>query len=103
MADRVNVADDGRGRLYGWSSARLVEPVSSVAGVPVVGGSLGAVRRDRPGAYAALIGTTARENHAMGGLTEVQTQNHNFPMIRTLEALGGQYARAEYALHAWLG
>lgn len=103
MADRVTVADDGQGGLYGWSSVKLVEPVSSIGGVPLFGGSLGAVRRDRPGAYAALIGATARDNHAAGALTEAQTQNHNFPMVRTLEAVGAQYARAEYALHAWLG
>lgn len=103
MADRVYVADDGHGGLHGWSSVRLVEPASSMGGVRLFAGSLGAVRRDRPGAYAELIGTAARDNHAAGALTEAQTQSHNFSMIRVLEAVGAQYARAEYTLHAWLG
>jgi hypothetical protein len=103
MADRVTVADDGHGGLYGWSSVKLVQPVSSIGGIQLFGGSLGAVRPDRPGAYGAMIGAIARDNHAAGALTEAPTQNHNFPMIRTLEAVGAQYARAEYALHAWLG
>jgi hypothetical protein len=102
MADRVYVADDGRGGLHGWASVRLVEPLSSIAGVQIFGGSLGAVRLDRPGAYAALIGTAARENHATGALTEAQTQSHNFAMIRVLEAVGARYARADYTFHAWL-
>jgi hypothetical protein len=102
MADRVYVADDGRGGLHGWASVRLVEPVSSLAGVKVFAGSLGAVRLDRPGAYAALIGTAARENHAAGALTEAQTQSHNFAMIRVLEAVGARYTRADYTFHAWL-
>ncbi|MFN2447588.1 MAG: N-acetyltransferase family protein [Vicinamibacterales bacterium] len=103
MADRVYVADDGHGGLHGWSSVRLVEPVSTIGEVSVFAGSLGAVRPDRPGGYAALIGAAARDNHAAGALTEAQTQNHNFAMIRVLEAVGAQYARAEYTFHAWLG
>ena len=47
-----------RGRR--WPSAWLPgvprrEPVSSVGGVPVFGGGLGACRADAPGAYAGLI------------------------------------------------
>jgi hypothetical protein len=30
------------------------------------------------------------------------TQNSNFAMVRVLEAVGAQYARAEYTFHAWL-
>ena len=46
--------------------------------------------------------TIASENHAVGVLTEAQTQNGNFPMIRVLESVGAQYVRAEYTFHAWL-
>lgn len=103
MADRVYVADDGRGGLRGWASVRRVEPLSSMSGKVVFAGSLGACRSDHPGAYASLIGTAARDNHAVGALTEAQTQNHNFAMIRVLEAVGAEHVRAEYTFHAWLG
>jgi hypothetical protein len=103
MADRIYVADNGKGGLWGWSSVRLVEPVSSIGGIPVIAGSLGACRLDRPGAYGGLIGMAARDTHAAGAVNEVPTQNHNFTMVRLLEALSGEYARAEYTFHAWLG
>jgi hypothetical protein len=102
MADRVYVADGGGGRLYGWASVKRVEPASTSGGAVIIAGSLGATRPDHPGAYAALIATAARDNHAQGALTEAQTQNFNFPMIRVLEAVGATYARAEYTFHAWL-
>lgn len=103
MADRILVADGGQGQLYGWASVKRAEPVSSVGGAIVSSGSLGACRPDRLGAYAGLIGTIAAENHAAGILTEAQTQNSNFAMVRVLEAVGAQYARAEYTFHRWLG
>jgi hypothetical protein len=102
MADRIYVSDDGRGRLIGWASVKQAEPVSSVGGAVISSGSLGACRPDRPGAYAALIGTAAIDNHAAGALTEATTQNSNFPMVRVLEAVGAHYARADYTFHAWL-
>jgi hypothetical protein len=102
MADRVYVADAGDGRLYGWASVKRVEPASTAGGAVIFAGSLGATRPDQPGAYAALIATAARDNHAQGALTEAPTQNFNFPMIRVLEAVGAAYARAEYTFHAWL-
>ena len=103
MADRIFVAADGRGRLHGWASVRKVEPVSSRSGTRIWAGSLGACRRDRPGAYAGLIRAAAAENHAAGALTEAQTQNYNFPTVRVYEAVGAQYVRADYTFHAWLG
>jgi hypothetical protein len=102
MADRIYVSDGGHGRLIGWASVKRAEPVSSVGGVVVSSGSLGACRPDRPGAYAALIGTAAIDNHAAGALTEASTQNSNFAMIRVLEAVGAQFARADYTFHAWI-
>ena len=102
MADRIDVAEDGQGRLIGWASVRRAEPVSTVGGAIVSSGSLGASRPDRLGAYAALIGRAAIDNHAAGVLTEASTQNSNFPMVRVLEAVGAQYARADYTFHAWL-
>jgi hypothetical protein len=102
MADRIDVAEDGQGRLIAWASVRRAEPVSTVGGAIISTGSLGASRPDRLGAYAALIGTAAIDNHAAGILTEASTQNSNFPMVRVLEAVGAQYARADYTFHAWL-
>lgn len=102
MADRIYVSDDGTGRLIGWASVKRAEPVSSIGKVAVSSGSLGACRPDRPGAYAALIGTTAIDNRAAGALTEASTQNWNFPMVRVLEAVGAQYARGDYTFHAWI-
>ena len=41
--------------------------------------------------------------HAAGAVSECQTQNYNFAVIRVYEAAGFHYVRAEYTLHAWLG
>ena len=76
--------------------------MSTVTGRVISVGSLGACRADTPGAYASLICAAAGENHAAGVLTEAMTQNSNFAMVRVLEAVGAQYARAEYTFHAWL-
>jgi len=103
MADRIFVAEQSGGRLIGWASVKRAEPVSSVGGAPISVGSLGACRPDSAGAYAGLICAAAVENHAAGVLTEAMTQNSNFAMVRVLEAVGAQYARAEYTFHAWLG
>jgi RimJ/RimL family protein N-acetyltransferase len=102
MADRVVVADDGAGGLHGWASARRVEPSSTVGGIGLWAGSLGACRRDRPGAYAGLIRAIAMENYQAGEVTETQTQNHNIATIRVYDAVGARYVRADYTFHAWL-
>jgi hypothetical protein len=103
MADRVVVAEDGKGGLHGWASTRRVEPASSIGGVPLWAGSLGACRRDKPGAYAGLIRALAAENHANGHVTETQTQNHNIATVRIYDAVGARYVRSDYTFHAWLG
>jgi L-amino acid N-acyltransferase YncA len=103
MADRLVVADDGQGELHGWASTRRVEPASSVGRLTLWAGSLGACRRDRPGAYAGLIRALAFENYEAGEVTETQTQNHNVPTVRIYNAVGAQYVRADYTFHAWLG
>ena len=102
MADRVYVSEQHGGRLLGWTSVKVGEPVSSVGGAPLSVGSLGACRSDVAGAYAGLICAAAVDNHKAGVLTEAMTQNSNFAMVRVLEAVGAQYARAEYTFHAWL-
>lgn len=102
MADRIVVADDGRGGIHGWASTRRVEPVSSAGGIAVFAGSLGACRPERPGAYAGLIRALAWENYQAGAVTETQTQNHNVATVRIYEAVGAQYVRADYTFHAWL-
>jgi hypothetical protein len=103
MADRVVVADNGQGGIHGWASTRRVEPASSVGGITLWAGSLGACRRETPGAYAGLIRTLAADNHAAGEVTETQTQNHNIATVRIYDAVGARYVRADYTFHAWLG
>lgn len=103
MADRVVVADDGQGSIHGWASTRRVEPASTVGGIRLWAGSLGACRRNRPGAYAGLIRALALANYQAGEVTETQTQNHNIATVRVYNAVGAQYVRAEYTFHAWLG
>ncbi len=103
MADRVVVADNGHGGIHGWASTRRVEPASTVGGVKLWAGSLGACRHDKPGAYAGLIRSLAAVNHAAGEVTETQTQNHNVATVRVYEAVGARYVRADYTFHAWLG
>ncbi len=88
--------------VSGYLAYRRREPVSSVA-TPVFGGGLGACRRDSPGAYTGLIQDGSRRAHAAGAVSECQTQNYNFSVIRVYEAAGFHYVRAEYTLHAWLG
>ena len=103
MADRVVVADDGAGGIHGWASTRRVEPASTVGGVALWAGSLGACRRARPGAYAGLIRALAMENFEAGAVTETQTQNHNIATVRIYGAVGARYVRGDYTFHAWLG
>lgn len=103
MADRVVVSDDGRGGIHGWASTRRVEPASSVGGTTLWAGSLGACRRDTPGAYAGLIRALALANFEAGEVTETQTQNHNVSTVRIYEAVGAKYVRGDYTFHAWLG
>jgi hypothetical protein len=103
MADRIVVADDGAGGIHGWASTRRVEPASSAGGVALWAGSLGACRRDRPGAYAGLIRALAMENFEAGAVTETQTQNHNIATVRIYDAVGARYVRGDYTFHAWLG
>lgn len=103
MADMVLVSEGTDGRLLGFLAFRRREPVSSVGGVPVFGGGLGACRVDAPGAYAGLIRAGTVWAHEHEGVAECQTQNHNFPVIRIYETVGAHYVRAEYTLHRWLG
>ena len=103
MADTVLVSESSDGRLLGFLAWRRREPVSSVGGVPVFGGGLGACRTDTPGAYAGLIRAGTIWAHDHDGVAECQTQNYNFSTVRIYEAVGAHYVRAEYTLHAWLG
>jgi hypothetical protein len=103
MADRVVVADNGHGGIHGWASTKRVEPASSVGGTTLWAGSLGACRRDKPGAYAGLIRALAAANHAAREVTETQTQNHNVATVRVYEAVGARYVRADYTFHLWMG
>ena len=102
MADTVLVADDAPGRILGYLAYRRREPVSSLA-APVFGGGLGACRSDGPGAYTGLIQAGSMRAHAAGAVSECQTQNYNFAVVRVYESAGFHYVRAEYTLHAWLG
>jgi hypothetical protein len=102
MADTVLVADDGSGRILGFLAYRRREPVSSLA-APVFGGGLGASRSDGVGAYTGLIQAGSMRAHAAGAVSECQTQNYNFAVVRVYESAGFHYVRAEYTLHAWLG
>jgi hypothetical protein len=103
MADTILVSEGSDGRLLGFLAFRRREPVSSVGGVPVYGGGLGACRVDTPGAYAGLIRAGTIWAHERDGVAECQTQNYNFPTIRIYEAVGAHYVRAEYTFHASLG
>ncbi|MGH9174912.1 MAG: GNAT family N-acetyltransferase [Vicinamibacterales bacterium] len=102
MADMVLVSEGTDGRLLGFLAFRRREPVSSVGGVAVFGGGLGACRADAPGAYAGLIRAGTIWAHERDGVAECQTQNYNFPVIRIYEAVGAHYVRAEYTLHRWI-
>jgi hypothetical protein len=103
MSDMLLVSEGGDGRVLGFLAFRRREPVSSVSGVAVFGGGLGACRPDAPGAYAGLIRAGTVWAHEHGGVAECQTQNYNFPTIRIYEAVGAHYVRADYTLHRWLG
>jgi len=102
-AEVVIVNENGKGELHGWASYRHIEPASKIGGTPIQGGGLGACRRETPGAYAGIVRAAAVRIHAGGGVTECQTQLFNFPTIRVYEAIGTQFVRADYTLHAWLG
>jgi hypothetical protein len=103
MADKLLVSVNSDGQIIGYLFFRRREPASTVGAVPILGGGLGACRRDSPGAYAGLIREATIWSHEQGGIGEYQTQNYNFPVIRVYEAAGAGYVRAEYTLHAWLG
>jgi hypothetical protein len=103
LADTVLVSEGADGRVIGFLGWRRREPVSTLGGMPVFGGGLGACRRDAPGGYAGLIRAGTVWAHEHGGVAECQTQNYNFAVIRVYEAVGAHYVRAEYTLHAWLG
>jgi hypothetical protein len=102
MADMILVSEGVDGRMLGFLGFRRREPVSSVGGVPVFGGGLGACRADTPGAYAGLIRAGTIWAHEHDGVAECQTQNYNFPTVRIYEAVGAHYVRAEYTLHRWI-
>jgi hypothetical protein len=103
IADVILVSEGVNGQLLGFLAFRRREPVSSVGGVAVYGGGLGACRIDTPGAYAGLIRAGTAWAHERDAVAECQTQNYNFPTIRIYEAVGAHYVRAEYTLHRWLG
>jgi RimJ/RimL family protein N-acetyltransferase len=103
MADTILVAEGSDRRLLGFLAFRKRQPVSSVGGVDVFGGGLGACRSDTPGAYAGLIRAGTVWAHARNGVAECQTQNYNFATIRIYEAVGAHYVQASYTLHKWLG
>lgn len=103
MADTILVAEGADDRLLGFLAFRKREPVTSVGGVAVYGGGLGACRTDTPGAYAGLIRAGTVWAHDRDGVAECQTQNYNFPTIRIYEAVGAHYVRGDYTLHHWLG
>ena len=102
MADTLLVSEGANGQLLGFLAFRRREPVSTVGGLAIYGGGLGACRRDAPGAYAGLIRAGTLWAHEHDGVAESQTQNYNFPTIRIYEAVGAHYVRAEYTLHCWL-
>jgi hypothetical protein len=102
MADTILVSAGPSGQLLGFLAFRKREPVSTIGGVAVYGGGLGACRRDTPGAYAGLIRAGTVWAHDRDGVAECQTQNYNFPTIRIYEAVGAHYVRADYTLHCWL-
>lgn len=102
VADVVLVTEGGNSDLHGWTSYRQIEPVSTVGGTPVCGAGLGGCRRTHPGAYAGLIWGAIELIHQRGGVTECQTQLHNFPTIRVYESVGTQFVRCDYTFHAWL-
>lgn len=102
MADMILVSEAADGQLLGFLAFRRREPVSSVGGVAVFGGGLGACRPESPGAYAGLIRAGTVWAHEHNGVAECQTQNYNFPVIRIYETVGAHYVRAEYTLHRWL-
>ncbi|MEP7118777.1 MAG: hypothetical protein ABI880_14405 [Acidobacteriota bacterium] len=103
MAERILVAEGETGGLIGWAGVRAVQPFSSVSGVTMWAGSLGACRRDTPGAYAGLIREAAAVNHARGEVTETQTPASNVSTANIYEAVGARFVRADHTLHAWLG
>ena len=103
MADQIFVTEDSGGRVHGFLGFRRREPVSSVGGVPVFGGGLGACRRESPGAYLGLIRAGTVWALDRGGVAECQTQNYNFPTVRVYETVGARYVRADYTFHAWYG
>lgn len=103
MADTILVSEGSEGQLLGFLAFRRREPVSTVGGVAVFGGGLGACRADTPGAYAGLIRAGTVWAHDRDGVAECQTQNYNFPTIRIYEAVGAHYVRGEYTLHRSLG
>jgi L-amino acid N-acyltransferase YncA len=102
MAERIIVSEGADGSVIGWASVRRVEPFSTVSGAPLFAGSLGACRKDRPGAYAGLIRRAAFDNHAAGAITETQTPAANVSTVHIYEAVGARFVRADYMLHAWL-
>jgi hypothetical protein len=102
-ADVVLVTENGQGDVHGWASYKRIEPVSTVGGIGIEGGGLGACRRDKPGAYAGLLRAATEQIHGRGSVTEMQTQIFNFATIRLYETVNTQFVRADYTLHAWLG
>jgi L-amino acid N-acyltransferase YncA len=102
MADTVLVSESERRGLLGFIAFRRVEPVSTVVGLPVFGGGLGACRPEAPGAYLGLMRATVLWGHERGGIVEAQTPGDNFAAVAVFEKVGLRLRRAEYVFHLWL-
>ena len=82
MADMIFVSTGADGRLLGYLAFRRREPVSTIGGVLVFGGGLGACRTDAPGAYAGPhphrhgVGARTRRRRRMPD-AELQLSRHS--------------------------
>jgi dTDP-4-amino-4,6-dideoxy-D-galactose acyltransferase len=103
MADVTLVTEGADGSVIGFVGFRRREPVSTISGIAVFGGGLGACRADIPGGYENLIRAGMSWIARSEGIAEGQTQSHNYATIRIYEAAGLRFTRAEYTFHAWLG
>ena len=89
--------------MIGFLAYRRREPVSSLAARRSSAAAWAPCRSDGAGAYTGLIQAGSMRAHAAGAVSECQTQNYNFAVMRVYESAGFHYVRAEYTLHAWLG
>jgi hypothetical protein len=103
MAEVTLVTEGADGSLIGFVGFRRREPISTISGIAVFGGGLGACRADVSGGYENLIRAGMSWIAGSEGIAEGQTQSHNYATIRIYEAAGLRFTRAEYTFHAWLG